>query len=222
MVLISASLLAAEYACLGAEMQRAVQAGVDSFHFDWMDGHYVPNLALTPNHLRALRPYSQLPFHVHLELGNPDQVLSSFPAFPADMIFVQRDTLPDPAATFDMIRSRGMKVGLALNPDDALENALPFLDRIDDLLILGVYPGFGGQSMQARTLDKVAAARRLLDMQPQRVTITVDGGVKPGNAAGLVQAGADCLIIGTALFQSPDMTEFVRSLREDIAASQRR
>jgi ribulose-phosphate 3-epimerase len=219
MVLISASLLAADYACLGTEMQRAVLAGVDAFHFDFMDGHYVPNLALTPDHLKALRPYSELPFHVHLELGNPDQVLASFPAFHADMIYVQWDTLPNPAATFDTIRSRDMKVGLALNPDDALENAVPFMDQIDDLLILGVYPGFGGQSMQPGTRDKVAAARPLLDVQPHRISITVDGGVKSENAAALVQAGADCLIIGTALFQSSDMAGFVRSLREDIAAS---
>jgi ribulose-phosphate 3-epimerase len=101
---VSASLLAADYARLGDEMQRAEKAGVDSFHFDMMDGHYAPNLALTPDHLTALRLYSPLPFFVHLELDNPDDVLSNFPPLQADAIIVQWNTLPDPARTFDRIR----------------------------------------------------------------------------------------------------------------------
>jgi len=222
MIHICASLLAADYARLGEETQRAEKAGVDSFHFDMMDGHYVPNLALTPDHLKALRPFSHLPFHAHLELDNPDDVLSNFPSIQADVIIVQWNTLTDPLRTFSRIRSQNIKVGLGLSPDDALDDASRFFREIDLLLLLGVYPGFGGQSMQPNTLEKIAAARRIINQTNHQTTIAVDGGVKTGNAASLAHAGADILIIGTALFQSQNMAETIRSVRESIAGSPRR
>ncbi len=219
---ICASLLAADYACLGEEVQRATKAGVDSFHFDMMDGHYVPNLALTPNHLKALRSYSHLPFHAHLELDNPDDVLCKFESLQADVIIVQWDTLTDPSRTFEKIRSQNMKVGLGLSPDDPLDEASRLFQDLDLLLLLGVYPGFGGQSMQPVTLKKIETARKYTDQMNHRILIAVDGGVKPENAVSLVQAGADILIVGTALFRSIDMAETVRSIRESLAGSQRR
>lgn len=222
MIHISASLLAANYASLGDEVQRAEKAGVDSFHFDMMDGHYVPNLALTPDHLKTLRAYSNLPFHVHLELTNPDDVLSKFNSLKADMIIVQWNTLTDPARTLDRIRSQNIKVGLGLNPDEAYDEASRFFQVIDLLLLLGVYPGFGGQAMQSGMLEKIASARLLANQSDHRVTIAIDGGVKPENAASLVKAGADWLIMGTALFKSVDLIETIRSIRESIARPQPR
>jgi len=222
MIHISASLLAADYARLGEEVQRAEKAGVDSFHFDMMDGHYVPNLALTPDHLKTLRAYSNLPFHVHLELANPDDVLSKFTSLQADMIIVQWNTLTDPAQTFDKIRSQNIKVGLGLNPNEACDEVARFVRDIDLLLFLGVYPGFGGQTMQPGMLEKITSARLLADQLDRGNTIGIDGGVKPENAASLVEAGADCLIMGTALFQSLDMTKTIRSIRESIAKPLRR
>ena len=219
---ISASLLAADYARLGEEMQRAEKAGVDSFHFDMMDGHYVPNLALTPDHLKALRPYSKLPFHVHLELDNPDHVLTNFQPFPADMVIVQWNTLVDPSVTFERLRSKNTKIGLGLNPDEALEDASTVLQDIDLLLLLGVFPGFGGQTIQPGMAERIASARRLAERHNPRMAIAVDGGVKPENAMTLLKVGADILIMGTALFQSSDMAETVRSLRELSAKSRRR
>jgi ribulose-phosphate 3-epimerase len=222
MIHISASLLAADYARLGEEVQRAEKAGVDSFHFDMMDGHYVPNLALTPDHLRTLRAYSNLPFHVHLELSNPDDVLSKFTSLQADMIIVQWNTLTDPARTFDRIRSQNIKIGLGLNPDEAYDEAERFFRDIDLLLFLGVFPGFGGQTMQPGMLEKIASARILADQPDRRLTIAVDGGVNLGNAASLVEAGADCIIMGTALFKSHDMAEIIRSIRGSIVKSPHR
>jgi ribulose-phosphate 3-epimerase len=219
---ISASLLAADYARLGEEVRRAEQAGVDSFHFDMMDGHYVPNLALTPDHLKALRPYSRLPFHAHLELDNPDDVLDKFALQKADMIIVQWDTLTEPAQTFDRIRSQNIKVGLGLNPGDEIEESSRFFRDLDLILVLGVYPGFGGQAMQPSTMEKIVRVRQLVDRSEHHISIAVDGGVKPENAAQLVEAGADFLIMGTALFQSADMAEVVKSIRESIAGSPRR
>ncbi len=218
---ISASLLAADYARLGEEVQRAEKAGVDSFHFDMMDGHYVPNLALTPDHLKVLRPYSHLAFYAHLELANPDNILSMLNFKQADMVVVQWNTLTDPAWTFGGIRAQNIKVGLGLNPDDALEDVARFLPDIDLLLLLGVYPGFGGQIMQSGTVEKITRARHLADSMEHQIAIAVDGGVKPENAAQLVEAGADVLIMGTALFQSVDMSGMIKSIRESTAKSRR-
>lgn len=222
MVHISASLLAADYARLGEEVKHAASTGADSFHFDLMDGHYVRNLALAPDHLAALRPHTRLPFFAHLELSNPEEVLACFDPFPADTIIVQWNTLTKPLRTFDAIRLRNAKVGLGLTPDDNIRSAVRLFRDLDLLLLLGVYPGFGGQAMQPDTREKIAFARRLLDEADQRVMIAVDGGVKPENATALVMAGADMLIMGTALFQSEDMAETIRSIRESIAESQRR
>jgi ribulose-phosphate 3-epimerase len=213
---ISASVLAADYARLGEEIQRAERAGVNSFHFDMMDGHYVSNLALAPDHLKALRPYSSLPFYVHLELDNPDEVITSFIPLQANGVIVQWNTLKDPARTFESIRSQGMKVGLGFIPGEALDQASSFFLELDLLLLLGVYPGFGGQAIQPGMQERVTAARRLLDRRGRNISIAVDGEVKSDNAASLVHAGADLLIMGTALFQSKDMAETVNEVRKAI------
>lgn len=217
MIHISASLLAADYARLGEEVQCAEKAGINSFHFDIMDAHYVPNLALTPEHLKALRPHSHLAFHVHLELAIPDKVLSMFSFRQADMIIVQWNTLKDPAKTFDRIRSQNIKVGLGLSPEDEIKDVLRFLPKIDLLLLLGVNPGFGGQIMQPRTVEKITYARQQADRLGTPLAIAVDGGVKPENAPRLVRAGANVLIMGTALFQSTDLAQTIQSIREAVA-----
>ena len=197
-------------------MQRAERAGVNSFHFDMMDGHYVSNLALAPDHLKALRPYSCLPFYVHLELDNPDEVLRSFIPIQANVVIVQWNTLKDPARTFESIRSLGMKVGLGFTPGEALDQASSFFLELDLLLLLGVYPGFGGQAIQPGMQERIVSARKLLDQTGRNIPLAVDGGVKPDNARGLVQAGADLLIMGTALFQSKDMAETVKAVRKSV------
>jgi ribulose-phosphate 3-epimerase len=206
---ISASLLAADYARMGREVQRAERAGADSFHFDMMDGHYVPNLALTPDHLIALRPHTRLPFHVHLELGNPDYVLNTFQPMQAEMVIVCNNTLSAPSRTLARIHSLGMRAGLSLNPDEPLQAACDFLTEIDILLILGVFPGFGGQSMQLGTLEKIAQARQAIHKLGLNIPVAVDGGVNQQTAPDMVKAGADMLIIGTALFRASRISHAV-------------
>jgi ribulose-phosphate 3-epimerase len=169
-----------------------------------------------------LRSRTRLPFFAHLELSNPEVILAQFDPFPADTIIVQWNTLTEPLKTFDAIRLRNAKVGLGLCPDDDIRNAVRLFRDLDLLLLLGVFPGFGGQALQPSTREKIAFARRLLDEADQRVIIAVDGGVKPENATALVMAGADMLIMGTALFKSEDMAETIYSIRESIAESQRR
>lgn len=222
MIQISASLLGADYARLGDEVQRAESAGVDSLHFDMMDGHYVPNIALAPDHLTALRSYTSLPLHAHLELSNPDEVLAGFHAFHADMIIVQWDTLTHPFKTVNLIRTHNAQVGLGLSPDEPVEEILRVLQELDLLVILGVYPGFGGQAMQSGTIEKIRAARALADDLNPSLVIAVDGGVKPENAVRLVEAGADCLIIGTALFRANNMNKIVKEIKESIGVPPRR
>ena len=213
MVEISASLLAADFTCLGSEVRRAESADVNSFHFDLMDGHYVPNLALAPEHLHALRAFTPLPFNAHLELNNPDEVLQRFRPLEAQLITVCHDTLTHPLRTFALIRAQGARVGLSLNPDEAIEESMELFSELDLLLILGVAPGFGGQSMQPDTPARVFEARQKRPSSEHSPLIAVDGGVKPENAAILIQAGADILILGTALFQAPSMKKVVRALK---------
>jgi ribulose-phosphate 3-epimerase len=134
---------------------------------------------------------------------------------------VQWNTLTDPFRTFEKIRSQNIKVGLGLSPDDKLDDACRFFRGIDLLLLLGVYPGFGGQSIQPGTSEKIKSARKIIDQTDNRPLIAIDGGVKLENAADLVHAGADILIMGTALFQSTNMAETVKAVRESIVESQR-
>ena len=212
MACISASLLAADFANLAGDVQRAGLAGVDGFHFDMMDGHYVPNIALAPQHLAALRSYTPLPFDLHLELANTDQVLSTFQKLAADVILVQWDTITDPFHTFSLIRSHGGQVGLSLNPDIPLDQVRPYLTQVDRLLLLSVHPGFGGQPMVSGAAERDFEARRMVETEKPGLSIAVDGGVSLQNAPGLVRAGASWLIIGTALFQAGDMQRFVKDI----------
>ncbi|MGZ6347606.1 MAG: ribulose-phosphate 3-epimerase [Anaerolineales bacterium] len=216
MVQVSASLLAADFARLGREVIRAEHAGVNSFHFDMMDGHYVPNIALAPDHLAALRPYTHLPFQIHLELANPNEVLEHFRPLEAELIIVCRDSVADPGETFARIRTKGAKTGLSLNPDEPMEETYRFLPELDLLLIMGVFPGFGGQNMQSNTITRIAQARQISRSMRLPLLIAVDGGINLENASALVKAGADMLIIGTALFHAPKMRKFMAKLKEAV------
>ena len=213
MVKISASLLGADFARMGDEIERAEAAGVDSFHIDFMDGHYVPNIAMAPYHLEALAPLSDLPLEVHLEIENPDELLDTFKPFPADMIIVQWDTCPDPAATFERIHARKARIGIGLLPLAPVDPVIPFFDQLDMLLLLGVPPGFGGQGMVDGTLAWLERVARTRDSHKPDLPISIDGGVKGNNATDLVRAGADILIMGSGLFDDSDIGSLVQRLK---------
>jgi len=210
---VSASLLSADYANLAKDVARAVEAGADSFHFDVMDGHYVPNIALSPQHLIALRPYTTLPFSLHLELGNPDQVLDTFGKLDADIISFQLDRSPDPRATIERILKRGTKVSVCVNVDIPLEQVQPLISLLDEVLMLGVNPGFGGQPMYPQMGERIHQMSRMIEKEKPGVPIAVDGGVSLKTAPMLVAAGAERLISGSAFFGAPDMAEFVRQVK---------
>jgi ribulose-phosphate 3-epimerase len=178
-----------------------------------MDGRYVKNIAFAPQHLKSLRPYTKLPFHVHLELSEPDQILDAMEFLYSDLIIVQLDTLLHPTKTFAHIRSLNARVGICLNPGDPIQMAQDHLANIDCLLLLGVHPGFGGQTIQSGIEEKIAQARQIIDSTGQVISLAVDGGIHPGNAQSLIRAGADRLIIGTALFQSIRMEDIVSKIK---------
>jgi ribulose-phosphate 3-epimerase len=213
MVAISASLLAADFANMAENVQSAQIAGSDRFHLDFMDGHYVPNLALTPTHLTDLRAHTNLPLDVHLEISNPDQILAAFPKMDADEITVQIDTSTNLSKTFSAIGAQKARIGLGINPDTSLDLIYPHLTAIDTLIVLGVIPGFGGQTMSPDTAERVNVAKIMRQRANAKFNICVDGGVKIDNAKELIQAGADILVIGTGLFQSRDMKSMISNIK---------
>lgn len=213
MVDVSASLLAADQARLGEETLRAEKSGVDSIHIDVMDGHYVLNFGFNPQLLRTLRPYTCLPFHIHLELAHPEKFIELFCSSGAELIIVQWDTLHNPERIFDQIRSYGARVGLCLSPGDSLQPAQKYLTDVDMLLILGVNPGFGGQVMQQGTLEKIAQTREFISHEGLETVLAVDGGVNLENTPDLIQAGADLLVMGTALFKVFRLGDMVAQIK---------
>ena len=197
---IAPSILSADFARLGEEVRAVAAAGADYIHIDVMDGHFVPNLTIGPAVVKALRPFSPLPFDVHLMISPVDPYIAEFAAAGADIITCHPEAGPHLHRTLQLVKSLGKKAGVALNPATPVAAIEPMLGEIDLVLVMSVNPGFGGQSFIAGVLDKIRTLRRLIDALGRPVDLEVDGGINAETAAAAIAAGADVLVAGTASF----------------------
>ena len=208
---IAPSILAADFARLGAEVET-VRPGCDLLHVDVMDGHFVPNLSLGPAVVESLKRVTDLHLDVHLMIDNPAEFIDPFARAGADGLTVHVE-LGDPRPLLDRIRAHGIQVGLVFNPATPLEAVEPYLTEIDVLLFMSVNPGFGGQAFLPEVLDKLAAARALVDERGLEVELEIDGGITVETGPLAAAAGADILVAGSAVFRAPDQLGACHAIR---------
>jgi ribulose-phosphate 3-epimerase len=216
---LSASVLNADFARLGAEVERATAGGMDSIHLDVMDGRFVDNISFGAPVVAALRPHSDLPFHAHLMIREPLRHAADFVRAGSDLIAFHVEADDDPAAVIDAIHAADRQAGLALNPETPAEAVIEYLDRIELLLVMTVHPGFGGQAFLADVLPKLEALRAEIDTRGLDVPIAVDGGVNLATIGAAHAAGGDVLVVGSALYEHDgDLGSAVAALRDAAAA----
>ncbi len=212
MVKIAPSILSADFAALGDDIERVEGGGADQLHVDVMDGRFVPNLTIGPVVVTAIRKRTRLPLDVHLMIVEPERFVAEFVAAGADMVTVHAEACPHLSRTLAQIRELGAKAGVALNPSTPPDALRYVLDDLDLVLVMSVNPGFGGQAFIPGAHRKIREVKALLGDRP--VEVSVDGGVKAGLAKSLVQDGATTLVAGSAIFGAADPAAAVRALRD--------
>ena len=200
-VRIAPSILSADFACLGEEIAAVTKAGADWIHVDVMDGHFVPNITIGPDVVKAIRPATSLPFDVHLMIAPVDPYVPDFADAGADIITAHAEAGPHLHRTIQHIKSMGKKAGVSLNPSTPATVIDHVLDDIDLVLVMTVNPGFGGQSFISGQLDKIRILRQMIDAGGRTIDLEVDGGINEKTARQAIDAGADVLVAGTATFQ---------------------
>jgi len=211
---IAPSILSADFSRLGDEVRKAEEAGADIIHLDIMDGHFVPNLTFGPIIVKAIRSHTKLPFYVHLMVEKPEDYIERVVEAGGDLVIVHVEACTHLQRVLSMIRDLGARSGVALNPATPLTTIEYVLDDLDLILIMSVNPGFGGQDFIPSVLPKIKRARRRIMKKGLEIEIAVDGGVNVETAPKIVEAGADVLVAGTAVFGKPDLKKAIQELRE--------
>ncbi len=215
---IAPSILSANFAQLGAEVDAVLAAGADIVHFDVMDNHYVPNLTIGPLVCEALRKHGvTAPIDVHLMVRPVDRIVPDFAQAGASVISFHPEASAHVHRTIQLIKSLGCQAGLVLNPATPVEVLDYVLEDLDLVLLMSVNPGFGGQSFIPSALDKLERVRRMIDKTGKPIRLEIDGGVKPDNIARIAAAGADTFVAGSAIFGQPDYAGIVRRMKDAVA-----
>ena len=199
---ISPSILAGDFSKLGSEIKKLEDGGADMIHVDVMDGHFVPNLTIGPPVIKSLRKYTNLPFDVHLMISPVHKYIKNFSEAGADIITIHPEATKNIKDSVDLIKSLGKKVGLSLNPDTQIETIEKYLKDINLVLVMTVYPGFGGQKFISKILDKIKSLKKIKDEKNFNFEIEVDGGINFENNKLVIQAGANILVSGTTIFKN--------------------
>ncbi|MEH6559510.1 MAG: ribulose-phosphate 3-epimerase [Oceanicoccus sp.] len=216
--MIAPSILSADFARLGEEVDAVLNAGADIIHFDVMDNHYVPNLTIGPMVCKALRDYGvTAPIDVHLMVSPVDSLIGDFADAGASYITFHPDAATHVDRSLAMIRDAGCKAGLVLNPAMGVESLKYVMDKLDMILLMSVNPGFGGQAFIPGTLDKLREVRQLIDASGFDIRLEIDGGVTADNIRDIAEAGADTFVAGSAIYNKPDYKDAINAMRYQLA-----
>ncbi|MBO0959157.1 ribulose-phosphate 3-epimerase [Neobacillus sp. MM2021_6] len=213
MVKIAPSILSADFSKLGEEIIAVEKAGADYIHIDVMDGHFVPNITIGPLIVDAIRPLTKLPLDVHLMIENPDQYIEAFTKAGADYITVHVEACRHLHRTIQNIKSYGIKAGVVLNPATPVETIQHVIGDIDMVLLMSVNPGFGGQKFIPEVLPKIRKVKDMADQEGLVIEIEIDGGVNPETAKQCIEAGANVLVAGSAIYNQPDYETAISLIR---------
>lgn len=213
MIKIAPSILSANFATLGEDIKEVEAGGADYIHVDVMDGHFVPNITIGPLIVDAIRPVTKLPLDVHLMIENPDQYIPQFAKSGADIITVHVEACPHLHRTIHLIKENGCKAGVVLNPHTPFDAVKPIVEDLDMILFMTVNPGFGGQSFISSVLPKIKEASSYIKEKGLDIEIEVDGGVNPETAKQCVEAGANVLVAGSAIYNKEDRAKAIADIR---------